>query len=660
MTNPKNWKIEYDIPDIPRSFLDAGFPVLLSYILLSRGYDTVEKAREMIEGRSGSLNDPFLIRDMDRAVARIKKAIADGEKVAVFGDYDVDGITATCLLSDYLSSRGLQCVKYIPKRDEGYGLNAEALAGFVPQGVSLVITVDCGITAREEAAYAASIGLDMIITDHHECDLFGIPEAVAVLDCKRRDDTYPNKNLAGVGMAFKLVSALEGSQSAALDRYSDLVALGTVADVMPLDVFENRYLVRRGLEELRSNPRIGINALLKSAGADPRTIGVSTIGFVIAPRLNAAGRMDCADTALNLLMSRNEAEAAALAEKLQDLNVQRQNEEKRIWDDVTRKLSDSHADLTVPLVLDDTEDNWKPGVIGIAASRLAEQYSVPVIMICLSQNDGDGIGKGSCRTAPGFNLYEALTYLKDYLVTYGGHPQAAGLKIKRDMIPSFRQALTEYYLSHKTSSEPSLSCDFLVTDPSLLSIGNVEALDLLEPFGNSNAKPVLCIMGAVIVRMSEINEKHTKMNLIFRGVQYDGIFFGKRLSDLDVRVGSTVDIAFTPQINLFKGNKTVQLTLCAVRPHESDAICEDIRNGCRYTRAAMQYLPQRPDFEKVWRFNRSSITSCPDGIMMETYSICLKVFEQCGLIDSNAVKIQTDGKRDLFATELMKKLNGSR
>ena len=296
----KDWNIPYTRPCVSRDLAEAGFSPLLCQVLALRGVDSAEKARRLLFGGKESLCDPMLMLGMDKARERVLRAIRQKETVAVYGDYDVDGITSTCMLTDWLRGKGLTCYYYIPDRnEEGYGLNCLALDSLKARGVTLVITVDCGITAVEEAAHAREIGVDMVITDHHECRPDALPDAVAVVDCKQEGDAYPNKSLAGVGVALKLVCACEGESDTVLERYADLAAIGTVADVMPLTE-ENRYLVRLGLEQIARKPRPGLAAMLRESAISPARLTASTIGFSLAPRLNAAGRLGRASVAAKL------------------------------------------------------------------------------------------------------------------------------------------------------------------------------------------------------------------------------------------------------------------------------------------------------------------------------------------------------------------------
>ena len=360
------WKIPYKKPD-SQALEQAGIPRLLAEVLASRGIVSPSQAHALYSAGAASLLDPLEILGMKEARDRVLRAIRQKEHVTVYGDYDVDGITATCLLTDYLRSCGVDCRWYIPDRnDEGYGLNSSALQKLREEGCTLVISVDCGVTATEEAVFAQSLGLDLVITDHHECKNGSIPEACAVVDPKRPDDTYKNPHLAGVGVAFKLVSACSGDQLAVLERYADLVAVGTVADVMPL-TGENRYLVQKGLQKLETDPRPGFYAIMNEPGTLPRKPNAGFIGFTLAPRLNAAGRLGQTEKAEELMLTEDAEEAARLTAELGELNRQRQKIENDIWRDAQKQLRTETP--TGPIVL--SAEGWHQGVIGIAAAAKA-------------------------------------------------------------------------------------------------------------------------------------------------------------------------------------------------------------------------------------------------------------------------------------------------
>ncbi|MDO4991122.1 MAG: single-stranded-DNA-specific exonuclease RecJ, partial [Eubacteriales bacterium] len=583
----------------------------------------------------------------------------------VYGDYDVDGITATCLVTDWLRSRGVACTPYIPDRnEEGYGLNCAALDTLREKGVSLVITVDCGITAVEEARYAGQLGIDMVITDHHECSPDALPEAAALVDCKRGGDDYPNKNLAGVGVAFKLVCACEGGAKEALERYADLVAIGTVADVMPL-TDENRYLVRRGLAQITRSARPGLAAMLRESGIDPARLTASTVGFSLAPRLNAAGRLGQASIAGELVLCRDEKTAGELAHSLCELNRERQRIENEIWREANAMMAGKAPEG--PIVL--ASERWNQGVIGIAASRLAEQYSLPAIIVCLNGE----IGKGSCRSYGGFNLYEALSACSEHLIGFGGHALAAGLNIRREKLDDFRRALGEYYRQNRPEPTPEVQCDLLITDPELLSLENVRSLDQLEPYGNANPKPVLCVSGVPLEALTEVGGgRHCRMRIRLGNTPFECIFFSHSAAEAGVREGEKIDMAFTPQVNEYRGSVSVQLVAIAVRPHDGSGLCAAILEGDPgVNRAAAPWCPDRADFVRVWRSMHAGFTvaadtegvlaQCPKGMSPETFCLCLMVLCEAGLLAGGSGVFSSrpadiGGKADLEATGLLRTL----
>lgn len=665
--NYSNWKIEECPTDKLKMFTDAGYPALLAALLSVRGFGSVQEAKSFLDGGAELLCDPLLMKDMDRAAARIRRALSMRETVAVYGDYDVDGITSTCLLTDWLRSRGLECYPYIPDRiGEGYGLNSAAIDTLHGKGVSLIISVDCGITAAEEAKHAKEVGVDLIITDHHECREQTIPEAIAVIDPKQDDCMYPNKDLAGVGVALKLVCAVEGKSEEIVERYADLAAIGTVADVVPL-TGENRYIVRRGLERLRNPTRPGLAALLRESGASEKKISSSTIGFLLAPRLNAAGRLGEVSVAGKLLMTHNLKEANDLAGELCELNRRRQHLETEIWDDASGMI-DGRAS-SAPIVL--ASEKWHQGVIGIAASKLAEQYSRPTIMICL---DGDK-GKGSCRSYGGFNLFDALSACAEYLEGFGGHALAAGLNIRRDKLRQFCRAFSEYYEHNKPAERPTLCCDIQITDPGILDMQGVGSLSRLEPYGSGNPKPTLCILGARLEKITPIGGgKHLRLGISYKGAEFECVFFSHCESELGLRAGDRIDIAFTPQINEFRLRRSVQLQITEVRKHDPRPLCGMILDDELPVREASAYCPDRGAFVKVWRRLQAVggsvagdidgiISQCPNGIEPERFCICLRVLCEMGLLRTvspgsvfGARIVSGSAKVNLESSELIKRL----
>lgn len=560
----KKWNIGSPAEQDVALLRTAGYPYLLSTVLAARGITTPEAAAEFLERERKLTISPMLMRDMDKAVERIQRAIADGETVAVFGDYDVDGITSTVLLRDYLKSCGVHCLRHIPRRiEDGYGLSKDAIASLRQQGATLMITVDCGITGDEEVAFANSIGMDVVVTDHHECKET-LPDAVAVVDPHRPDCPYPFKHLAGVGVALKLVLALGGEnrEDALFARYCTLAAIGTVADVMRMEG-ENRTIVSCGLEALPHTDFVGIHALLKEAGLLGKPITSIQIGFVLSPRINAAGRMGAADVAADLLETSDPARAEELARRLCDLNRERQAVEQTICADAAEKIKSLRSEERSALVL--SSEAWHQGVVGIVASRLSEKYSCPSFMIHLK----DGTGKGSCRSYGGFNLFAALESCADLLDGFGGHELAAGFTIPEGNIDAFRIRMNRYVRAATGGELPvsSLEVDAPITCPGAVTLSEVEQLDQLEPYGAGNPRPVFALLGATVDSVQPVGQgKHLKLRLSKGTCRFDAIFFSATAEECGVTPGTRVDAAFYLQANTFRGTTTLQLQMVDIRP----------------------------------------------------------------------------------------------
>ncbi len=663
----RDWIVPKENTEIPSELTKAGYPPLLAALLAIRGIEAPEDAASFLDGGSELLEDPMLLRDMDKAASRVRQAIDRREKVAVFGDYDVDGITSSCLVASYLRSKGLDCEIYIPDRlEEGYGLNRAAIETIAAGGTSLIITVDCGITALDEARFARELGIDMVITDHHECGAAELPVAWAVVNPKRPDCTYPNGELAGVGVAFKLVCAVEGDPETVLEQYADLVATGTVADVMPL-TGENRYIVRRGLEMLSRAPRLGISALLRQAGADGKKMNASAISFTLAPRINAAGRLGRADVAVRLLTTQSSAEADALAEELCDLNRERQALEQDIWLEARSKLEGQAP--SGPIVL--AAENWHQGVIGIAASKLSEEYTLPTVMICL---DGD-MGKGSCRSVGDFNLFDALVACSEHLVSFGGHALAAGLTIRRDQVDGFRAALGRYYAQTPCVESAALECELRVSDPRLLSMENTAALERMEPFGTGNVRPTLYMDDVLVERIVPIGGgKHLRINIRKGANSFECVLFSRTAEELGLREGQRADVAFFPQINEFRGRRSVQLLLTDVRPTDTASLCGKVLDGDEPDGwEASELCPTRSDCIKTWRWLEQSgdtersaallAAQSPSGMHPAKFALCLRVMEGERLLSISKIgerysihAVPRSGKADLERSPLLCRL----
>ena len=608
----------------------AGISPLSAAVLVSRGYDTPEKAAEFLASGHGPLLSPMDMPDMDKAVPRIRRAIETGETIAVYGDYDVDGITSTCLLTEFLTRRGADCTWYIPARlEEGYGLNEPAIRSLKEQGVSLIITVDCGITAVEEAKLCRSLGIDLIITDHHECKT-ELPEAVAVVNPHRHDSTYPFCHLAGVGVAFKVAAAVLGDQQAVFREYCDLVALGTVADVMPL-VSENRILVTAGIAAMQRSRRPGICALMHECQIAPGSVTSSTVGYTLAPRINAAGRMGKVSLAAELFLTRDPAEAAQLAAHLCRLNRQRQTIEAEIYADAAAMLEGVRNPDAIVLA----GENWHQGVVGIVASRLSEDYGCPVFLICLS---GDS-GKASSRSYGNFPLFSTLEKLEPLLQNFGGHELAAGFTILRENIPEFRRQVTllahAYRQAHPEGSALELDC---TVSPELLTTANVTALDQLEPFGASCPRPLLYLEGMRVEQLSEVGGgKHLKLRLSRHGRLLDGIFFSTTACRAAIAAGDLVEVAFSPQINEFRGLRTVQLNITDIRP---SLACREAMERERKIYACLasnayssldidSLIPPRRESAAVWRY---LMAHCTGGSVMDEFTVLSrKIARSAGL-----------------------------
>ncbi len=655
------WHIANESPMAAKTLREQGIEKLLSSVLSSRDFHTINEVEHFLHTDESELIDPFLLQDMDKAVERISKAIAHHEKVAVYGDYDVDGITSTCIITDYLRKQGLDVYYYIPRRlEDGYGLTCDAIDQLANQDVSLIVTVDCGITALEEVAYASSLGIEIVITDHHECKE-ELPLAVAVVDPQRKDCAYPFKHLAGVGVAFKLVLALEGKhkQKEMLDRYSDLVAIGTVADVMKL-VDENRFLVQYGIQQLRLGKRMGLDALFEEMGTDIQTVNSITIGYLLAPRINATGRMGEAQTAVELILTDDDGVAKQLAQTLCQLNRDRQAVELSIFEECIDILGEDKEHQCIIMA----SDRWHQGVVGIVASRLAEKYASPAFMITLEQ----GYGKGSCRSYGGFHLFSALEACSELLEGYGGHALAAGFTIKEENIPAFREKMSEQ-VQKQTKGQSfvsTLDIDVEISEIETLSVYEVSQLSKLEPYGNGNEKPSFVIMDVHLTSLIPVGGgRHLKLRVAQGDHSVDAIFFGATKKEVDVQVGERVDVAFYPQINTFRGNRSAQLQVLDLRPSEKEK--QEILAYERFLQGeaideglAERILPRREEFVVFWRHlmgqGGQSVQSLQilksqlqaqlgQRLTQTRLQVCLDVLEQ-----SNLISIQGEGSKMKIAS----------
>ncbi len=670
------WNVAQPAAEAVNGLMAGGYAPLTALVLAARGLQGLSKADAYLS-TDVPLPDPFLLTDMDKAVACIRHYLDAGKRIAVFGDYDVDGVTSTCLLTDYLRSLGADCLSYIPGRlEEGYGLNAIAIHHLAEQGVQLIITVDCGITAVSEAKLCRELGIELVITDHHECK-DQLPDVTAVVNPHRKDGGYPHKNLSGVGVAFKLAAALEGNQETILQRYADMVCLGTVADVMPLQG-ENRVFVHRGLESLRHTERPGLLSLMQEAGCDPATLNAGSIGFVLAPRINAAGRMGCIDVAVELFLTKDPQCGAEAARKLCQLNRQRQAVETEIYQQATAMLPQGKTPEAIVLA----NPNWHQGVVGIVASRMAEEYCCPTFLICL---DGEK-GKASSRSYGGFNLFASLTALSPLLESYGGHELAAGFTICKNQIDAFRQEVCKLADQFFGDVGPRavLEIDCAIS-PELLTISNVEALSRLEPCGAGCPKPVFLLEHLLIERLTPVgNGRHLRLRLRQGRHVINAICFSATAQSLAICEGEVVDLACTLQINEFRGSRSVQVNLLDVRP---SCPCPCSADPTDYTllkqehlspAAAAAMLPSRQTLGDIWRYLSHLGPTCTGDpvclcrkivrhtgrpLDLSQLLACLDIFQEAGLLQKerqhrclSITLIATHGKADLSQCRTMQLL----
>ena len=671
------WNVTQPAVESVNALVQGGYAPLAAMVLAARGKQNPQQAHAYLDC-TAQLPDPFLMTDMDLAAGRVGLAMTRGEKIAVFGDYDVDGITATCLLTDFLRSHGADCVPYIPGRlEEGYGLNPIAIRQLKAEGVQLIVTVDCGITAVDMAQLCKELGIDLVITDHHECK-DALPEAIAVVDPHRPDGGYPHKMLSGVGIAFKLASALCGSQEEVLEHYADMVCLGTVADVMPLQG-ENRVFVSRGLEQLRHTKRPGLAALMQCSGCEPESLSASSVGYMLAPRINAAGRMGQIELAVELFLTQDPVRGEAVAKALCELNKQRQSVEQEIYRQAVEMLPEGKIPEAIVLA----EESWHQGVVGIVASRIAEEYCCPTFLICL---DGDH-GKASSRSYGGFNLFTSLSCLAELLESYGGHELAAGFTIHRSRIPEFREQiglLAEHYYS---GDQPRtvLEADCAIT-PELLTVHNIDSLCALEPCGNGCPKPLLVMEQLQVERIIPVGGgRHMRLRLRHGRYGFNAIYFSATAESASIAQGDLVDVAFVPQINDFRGERTVQMNVVDIRP-TCTAKCSwqtgSYRQLCSGTiepQEAALLLPDRTLLGMVWKYlehdRRGLIEETPmclcrkivrwSGAPLSLGQLltCLDIFADVQLIELRRQHknltirlLPRSEKADLFASRTMQRL----
>ena len=546
----KRWVANDEIPGVVEKLAsDTGYDESLIRILINRKNSTKEDIENFLNPSYQQLFDPFLLNDMDKAVNRIKKSLEKNEKIYIYGDYDVDGVTASSLLYKALNELGADVHIYIPDREgEGYGLNLTAIEKINRLGGKLIITVDCGITAIEEANLCRELLMDMIITDHHTCpDL--LPECVAVINPKRKDSTYPFSELCGAGVSFKLCSAL----GIINDELLAIASIGTVADIVPL-VSENRIIAYYGIEKLREGILENINILTSVAGSDYKNINARALGFTIAPRINAAGRMASAKEAVEFFITKDNERMKELAVYLDSLNEKRQSCEREILEEAREKIIKSSENNRDVLVL--WGENWHEGVIGIVASRLTEEFYKPCVLISVN----NGIAKGSSRSIKGFNIYDALSGVSDLLIKFGGHELAAGLSLYEKDLEAFKEKINENAseIFKKESFFPEITLDCELKGKNI-NEEYFEFLKRLEPFGMGNPEPVFLIKNAIVKNAFSFSmDKHMRLNILKDGKDLENVGFGLGKYAPSLRSGDKLHIAANLGINEYKGIRRLQ------------------------------------------------------------------------------------------------------
>lgn len=602
------WNIGQSDPDAAKKLSERfGLSSLAAEVLASRGFDE-NTATDLLQGKSQDLlHDPMMMRDMDKAAAALSEAIEAGEYICVYGDYDCDGVAATAIIKSYLESVGARNCFYIPEREkEGYGLNNAAIDELHRLGVTFILTVDNGVSAVDEIDYANSLGMRVVVTDHHRPPE-KMPNAVAVVDPHRSDCDYPFKELCGAGVAFKLLCAMEGENGEDLiEQFADFLAIGTVGDVVSLSD-ENRYFVKCGLELMRDSYRPGIRALLQSASLEGKPLTGESIAFGIAPRINAAGRLSTADLAVMLLLTESDGEAEELAAELDGLNIKRRSEEKRIIDEVAMQIK-AQPQLLYNRILVFSGEGWNAGVVGIVCSRLTERFGKPSLLISI---DGEA-AKGSGRSVEGFSLIEAVSSCKHLLSRYGGHPMAAGFSLEAKSIDAFVSGINGYAAGNfKLMPAMRLNIDFEIR-PEMMTVEQVKGLAKLEPFGSGNSQPVLMVREARVTNVISLSEgKHSRVQLEKNGAQIALLCFFTSPAQLGFDIGYKVDAAFGVSINEYRGSESITMRAEDIRLSELDTekLFEQTQlfEGC--LRGEVQdgtLIPSREETAAVYRYLRGS------------------------------------------------------
>lgn len=638
----KEWIIsDYDNAQVNSLMHSLNISPIMSKLLIHRSLSDTNEARAFLKKDFTAFYSPFLMKDVEKGANLIIDAIKNKEKILIWGDYDVDGVTSVTVLLKYLSSIGGKCDYYIPKRsDDGYGLNSKVIGEYANKGTGMLITVDSGITAINEVSAAKNLGMRVIVTDHHECRA-QLPCADAVINPKRSDCSYPFKELAGVGVVFKLICAVEilrtGKSNYEISKklaeiYSDFVAIGTIADVMPI-TSENRVIVNCGLIALENTPNIGLSALIEEAGINTpsskkRKISSTTVGFVLAPRINAAGRMDTSKIAVDLFMTESHEEAASLAARLTFINKERQIAENDILQSALEKIN-TQCDLKNDRVIILDDDNWHHGIIGIVSSRITEKYNLPSVLISFKDEGMKGIhdiGKGSGRSVKGMNLVKALAGCSEILTKFGGHELAAGLSVKRENLSEFKKRLNDYAKNNLDDSalikNLEIDCEISMFDASL-KLAN--ELSCLEPFGLSNPVPLFCTTDVKIISIASIgNGKHTKLCVEKDSCRHTALLFGTPTASFQFFEGDCVDIAYNLDVNNFKAQQVIQLIIRDIRPskRERDIVRQHLHKYRKMLTddsyvVNLFDIPTRADFAQIYSTVKNTLFANTDANSLE-------------------------------------------
>ena len=652
-----------------------GVPFFLAMLMNIRGLDDAAHLREFL-GEGEPLSDPFLLKDMDNAAARITRAVDNMEKIAVYGDYDADGVTSTAMLYSYLETRGADVIFYIPQREgEGYGMNMGAVEYLKEQGVSLIVTVDNGISSVQEVARANELGIDVVVTDHHRPQEI-LPDAVAVVDAYRPDDTSPYKHFSGVGIAFKLLMALEdgaGDVEDLLEAYSDLAAIGTIGDIVPL-TGENRTLIRAGLERLSQSDRPGVQALLENAGIAGKALTSTNVAFTLVPRINATGRMGAPERAVRLLISGYEEEAEVLSEEICADNEERRRVEAEIAEAAFADI-EAKGYMKDRVVVVDGE-NWHHGVIGIVASRVTERCGKP----CMIISRGETEAKGSGRSIEGFSLFEAICTCGDLLIKFGGHPMAAGITLKPENIEAFRKRINQYAAEHfpqMPTQTVTLDCKL---NPAALSVSMAQSLTQLEPFGNGNPQPVFGLFNMELSNVTPVGGGgHLRLTLEKNGAVITAMRFNTKPEELPYHIGDKIDLAVQLEAREFRGQPSLTVIVRDMKfaAFNTEKNIASLASFEKWQRGEVlsaedknRLYPDRACLAAIYRALRTVngketdqvrfVSQFGKDMTLGLFKTALLVFEERGLVHSEiaddtftAALIETSGKTDITRSPVL-------